>query len=392
MKKLIILIATFMMVSSIQAAKKLDLKEITSGSFAASYVSGVNPIEGTDLYASISKDGKQIVSYSFKTGKQVAVLFDAEACKAPFQTVNGYVLSPDGKRMLVLTKRKSIYRRSFTAEYFIYDLAGKSLFKLSEGENQQVATWSPDSRHVAFVRENNLFITDGKKEVQVTTDGKFNEVINGIPDWVNEEEFGFNKAFAWNADGTALSWIRYDESKVKTYSLQLFCGQKPALSDNTDYPGEYSYKYPKAGQDNSVVSLWSYDVKNQTTARMNVPLATDGYIPRLKPAPDAKSMIAFTLNRHQDELNLYSFNPFTGEAQLLIKESVPKYVKEEVVEWTYVGNRYILLPSDRDGFMHLYLYDIRGKLIKQVEKGDYEVTDVYGMNEKTGDIFSRPAC
>lgn len=387
MKKLIIFIATFMMVSSIQAAEKLDLEDITSRCFTASYVSGVNPIEGTDLYASISNDGSQIVSYSFKTGKQVTVLFDAAACKAPFESVDGYELSPDGKRMLILTKRKSIYRRSFTAEYFIYDIASKSLLKLSDGENQQVATWSPDSRHVAFVRENNLFITDGKKEVQVTNDGRFNEIINGIPDWVNEEEFGFNKAFAWNADGTALSWIRYDESKVKTYSLQLFCGQKPALKQYADYPGEYSYKYPKAGQDNSVVSLWSYDVKAGKTVRMNVPLASDGYIPRVKQAPDAKSMIAFTMNRHQDELNLYSFNPFTGEAKLVIKESVPKYVKEEVVEWTRVGNKYILLPSDRDGFMHLYLYDIKGKLIRQVEKGDYEVTDVYGMNEKTGDIY-----
>ena len=170
MKKLIIFIATFMMVSSIQAAEKLDLEDITSRCFTASYVSGVNPIEGTDLYASISNDGSQIVSYSFKTGKQVTVLFDAAACKAPFESVDGYELSPDGKRMLILTKRKSIYRRSFTAEYFIYDIASKSLLKLSDGENQQVATWSPDSRHVAFVRENNLFITDGKKEVQVTNE------------------------------------------------------------------------------------------------------------------------------------------------------------------------------------------------------------------------------
>ena len=108
------------------------------------------------------------------------------------------------------------------------------------------------------------------------------------------------------------------------------------------------------------MSLWSYDVKAGKTVRMNVPLASDGYIPRVKQAPDAKSMIAFTMNRHQDELNLYSFNPFTGEAKLVIKESVPKYVKEEVVEWTRVGNKYILLPSDRDGFMHLYLYDIKG--------------------------------
>ena len=223
------------------AAEKLDLKQIATGEFAASYVTGINPIEGTDLYASISQDGKQVVSYSFKTGKQVSVLFDTDAAKAPFQSVDGYVMSPDGKKMLVMTKRTPVYRRSFKAEYFIYDIARKKLSKLSEGENQQVATWAPDSRHIAFVRDNNLFVTDGEKEVQVTKDGKFNEVINGIPDWVYEEEFSFNRAFAWNADGTALGWIRFDESQVKTYSLQLFKGLEPEKKEFADYPGEYSY-------------------------------------------------------------------------------------------------------------------------------------------------------
>ena len=190
MKRFSVLIASIMMVSAMQAAEKLDLKAITSGEFSASYVTGFNPIEGTDLYASISNDGKQVVSYSFKTGKQVAVLFDVEAAKAPMKSVDGYVISPDGKKMLVFTKRKPVYRRSFKAEYFIYDIASKTIKKLSEGENQQVATWSPDSRHVAFVKDNNIFVTDGQKEVQVTKDGKFNKVINGIPDWVYEEEIG----------------------------------------------------------------------------------------------------------------------------------------------------------------------------------------------------------
>ena len=168
MKRFSVLIASIMMVSAMQAAEKLDLKAITSGEFSASYVTGINPIEGTDLYASISNDGKQVVSYSFKTGKQVAVLFDVEAAKAPMKSVDGYVISPDGKKMLVFTKRKPVYRRSFKAEYFIYDIASKTIKKLSQGENQQVATWSPDSRHVAFVKDNNIFVTDGQKEVQVT--------------------------------------------------------------------------------------------------------------------------------------------------------------------------------------------------------------------------------
>ena len=324
MKRFSVLIASIMMVSAMQAAEKLDLKAITSGEFSASYVTGINPIEGTDLYASISNDGKQIVSYSFKTGKQVAVLFDVDAAKAPMQSVEGYVISPDGKKMLIFTKRKAVYRRSFKAEYFIYNIASKTIKKLSEGENQQVATWSPDSRHVAFVKDNNIFVTDGEKEVQVTKDGKFNEIINGIPDWVYEEEFTFNRAFAWNADGTSIGWIRFDESHVKTYSLQLFEGSNPTRKEFHDYPGEYSYKYPKAGQDNSKVSLWSYDMKSGKTIALDVPVDADGYYPRIKTSPDANSLIVYTMNRHQDDMRLYSVNPFTGKSKQLIQEIVPK--------------------------------------------------------------------
>ena len=380
-----------MMASVMQAAEKLDLKSITSGAFSASYVTGINPIEGTDLYASISSDGKQVVSYSFKTGKQVAVLFDVEAAKAPMKSVEGYVMSPDGKKMLVFTKSKAVYRRSFKAEYFIYDIARKTIKKLSEGENQQVATWSPDSRHIAFVKDNNIFVTDGEKEVQVTKDGKFNEVINGIPDWVYEEEFAFNRAFAWNADGTSLGWIRFDESHVKTYSLQLFEGAKPTRSEFHDYPGEYSYKYPKAGQDNSKVSLWSYDMKTGKTLALDVPVDADGYYPRIKTTPDANSLIVYTMNRHQDCLRLYNANTTTGETSLLLEESVEKYVKSEAMGDIAIMKDYILVPSDRDGHLHLYLYNKEGKLLRQIEKGDYDVTAIYGYDAATGNTYFQAA-
>ena len=380
-----------MMVSAIEAAERLDLKTITSGGFAASYVTGINPMEGSDLYASISSNGKQIISYSFKSGKQVQVIFDIGEAKAPFESIDGYVISPDGKQLLVATKRKAVYRRSYKAEFYIYNIGSKQLTKLSEGEDQQVATWSPDSKHVAFVKGNNLYVTDGKTEKQITSDGKFNEIINGIPDWVYEEEFAFNKAFAWNADGTAIGWIRFDESQVKQYSLQMFEGDKPRRTEYHEYPGEYSYKYPKAGQDNSKVSLWSYDMKSGKTLQLNVPLDADGYYPRIKTSPDANSLIVYTMNRHQDDMRLYSVNPFTGSSKMLIRENVKKYVKEEVVEQSIVGKKTILLPSDRDGYMHLYLYDLNGKLIRQVEKGDYDVTDIYGMDEKTGDVYFQAA-
>lgn len=392
MRKCVFIIAAIMMASTTTwAADRLELKDITSGVFSAKYAGGSNPIEGTDQYASFSQDGKQIVKRSFKTGEQTAVLFDIEKSKAPFERMSGYTISPDGQKILIYTKSKAVYRRSFKAEYYIYNIGDNTLTKLSEGESQQVATWSPDSKHVAFVKDNNLYVTDGSKETQITKDGKFNEVINGIPDWVYEEEFSFNRAFAWNADGTSIGWIRFDESQVKTYSLQMFQGAKPTRKEYATYPGEYSYKYPKAGEDNSKVSLWSYNLKDGKTIALNVPVDADGYYPRILTSPDANSLIVYTMNRHQDNLNLYAVNPFTGTSKLLIKESVEKYVKEEAMEGIIIGKKNILMPSDRDGYMHLYLYDLNGKLVRQIEKGNYDVLNVYGMNEKTGDIYFQAA-
>lgn len=392
MKKLLVFCAAILMATTIRAGKDLDLEAITSGEFSAQYISGINPIEGTDQYVSVSVDGKKIVKYSFKTGKQTAVLFDISQAKGDsFDKLDGYIMSPDGKKLLIRTHNKPVYRRSYKAEFFVYDIASKTLKKLSSGETQQVPTWAPDSKHIAFVRDNNIFITDGIHETQVTNDGKFNHIINGIPDWVNEEEFGFNKAYAWSADGSCISWIKYDESRVKTYSLQLFKGMMPENAEYEVYPGEYSYKYPKAGEDNSMVSVWTYDVKSKAIKQLQIPVEADGYIPRILPTQDKNRIIVYTMNRHQDVFNLYAVNPSTGNVKLLIKESVPKYVKEEAMEGVRIGKDHILLLSDRDGYMHLYLYDKNGKLLRQVEKGNYDVTDVYGYDEKNGDVYFQAA-
>lgn len=228
-------------------------------------------------------------------------------------------------------------------------------------------------------------------ESQVTKDGKFNEVINGIPDWVNEEEFGFNTALTFNADGTMLCWIRYDESAVQQYSLQLFKGLKPERQEYAVYPGSYSYKYPKAGETNSVVTAWSYDIKSHRTQKLAVPLDADGYMPRILPTSDADRIMVYTMNRHQDVLNLYTVNPRSTVARLLIKESVPKYVKEEAMAAIKVGSNTILLPSDRDGYMHLYLYNQNGQLLRKIAPGNYDITDVYGYDETTGDVYYQAA-
>lgn len=396
MRKLLIsTIALFMSVSFVSASEKLDLKTITSGKLAAQRMSGLIQINGTDQYARIIDDGKKIVQYSFKTGKETAVLFDAEHTQGEkVESVDGYIMSPDGRKMLIQTKTKYIYRRSFTANFYIYTIQSRKLERLSDGGPQQVPTWSPDGTQVAFVRENNIFLVKllyDNSESQVTKDGKFNEIINGIPDWVNEEEFEFNKALCFNADGTMICWIKYDERDVKEYSLQMFRGMKPSLDEYAVYPGSYSYKYPKAGEDNAKVSAWSYDIKSHQTYKLDVPLDNDGYLPRILPTNDASKILVYAMNRHQDQLNIYTVNPRSTIAQLLIKESVPKYVKEEVLNSALVGDSHLLLPSDRDGYMHLYVYNMNGTMERKVGDGNYDITAVYGYDEATGDVYYQAA-
>lgn len=396
MKRLFLTItALLMFVATMSAGGKLTLPDITSGKFAAKTVNGINPIEGTDTYARISQDGERVVCCSFKTGKELSVLFDVKntmGCK--IDGFDDYVLSPDGKRMLIQTKTERIYRRSFKADFYIYNIESRRLDRLSDGDKQQIPTWSPDGQQVAFVRGGNIFLVKllyDNAEIQVTKDGKFNEVINGLPDWVNEEEFGFNSALTFNADGTMICWIRYDESKVKTYSLEMYKGMKPAKEEYAAYHGFYSYKYPKAGEDNSTVSAWSYDIKSHKINRLQVPLDADGYMPRIKPTNDPMRIVVYTMNRHQDDLCLYAVNPRSTVAQLIIKEHVDKYVREEAMEGVkFVGDK-ILLPSDRSGYTKLYIYNMNGQLQRTIGDGNYDITSVYGYDPKTGDVYYQAA-
>jgi len=381
--------------SNVSADNKITLKDVTGKTFTPKYITGVDPIKGTDRYASISNDGRQIIEYAFKTGNQTRVLFDiANTHGESIKQLDGYTLSPDGKRMLIQTNTHKIYRRSFTADYYIYTIQSRKLEKLSTGGPQQIPTWSPDGNQIAFVRDNNIFLVKllyDNAESQITKDGKFNEIINGVPDWVYEEEFSTNRSLCFTADSRMLCWIKYDERKVKEYSLQLFMGSHPTMKANEVYPGTYTYKYPKAGEDNSIVSVWSYEIQTHKTNRLQVPLEGDGYIPRIKSTNDANRIIVFTMNRHQDVLNLYAVNPRTTLSQLLIKEQGDKYVKEEAMEGIAIGQNSILLPSDRDGYMHLYLYNMNGSLIRKIGDGNYDITSIYGYDETTGDVYYQAA-
>ena len=377
--------------SGMRAGEKLSLKAITRGEFRSEMMQAVRPLADGETYGQMSADGKRVESYSFRTGQQVAVLFDvATARGAKLDQVDDYIMSPDGRRMLIQTQTKPIYRHSFTAVYYIYDIRNNKLEPLSDGGPQQTPVFSPDGNQIAFVRDNNIFLVKllfDNAESQVTKDGKCNEIINGIPDWVYEEEFSTNSSMVFSADSKQIVWIRYDERAVKQYSMQLFKGLAPERKEFAEYPGAYTYKYPVPGQVNSQVSVWSYDIQSRQTRQIDVPFDADGYIPRIKATSDPTKIAVFTMNRHQDKLRIYMANPLSTVCQLAIEDQVDKYIKEEVLEDVQITDKHILLPSERDCYNHLYLYNLNGQLQRQIVTDKYEVTSVYGFDEQTGDTY-----
>ena len=392
MKRIAIMCASLLVAAAqALAGNKLDIKSIASGEFWGERLSAVRPMADGETYAQISDDGKRIVKYSFKTGKQVGVVFDADKAKgAKVATVDGYIMDPTGRNVLIQTQTTPIYRNSFTAVYYIYNIANNRLTPLSDGGPQQTPLFSPDGQQIAFVRDNNIFLVKllyDNAETQVTTDGKRNEIINGIPDWVNEEEFANSRSMVFTADGQQICWVRYDESRVKQYSMQLFKGMSPEKEEYAEYPGFYTYKYPIAGEDNSTVGVFSYDIKSRQTRRLQLPLDADGYVPRIITTKDPTKIAVMTLNRHQDNLSIYMANPLTTVCQLALSEKADKYVDCMSVTDTKIVGDYILMPSDRDGYTHLYLYSLGGKLLRKIGDGKACVTDVYGIDEATGDVY-----
>lgn len=371
---------------------KIKLQDVTNGVYWPKQIDGVNPMNDGESYTQLSPDHKRIVRHSFKTGKEIATVFDVETArgskKLPY--IDGYIMSPDEHRILIQTETKGIYRRSYTAVYYIYDVRNNTLEPLSEGGPQQVPLFSPDGNVIAFARGNNLFLVKllfGNAEVQVTKDGKFNEVINGLPDWVNEEEFTTNRSFDFSADSKVLAWVRYDESQVPIYSMQEFKGLYPARSEFDAYPGTYDYKYPVAGQKNSEVNVMTFDIKNRVTRTLDVPLDKDGYIPRIKFTSDPTKLAVITLNRHQSQMDVYMANPLSKVCKLVLREKNEKYVRETAYTQMKFYDGHFSLLSERSGFQHLYWYNLGGQLEAQITKGNFEVTDFYGYDARTGSFY-----
>ena len=249
MKRLFFLIAIVCIFASVHAAGEIQLTDLCRGAYYARQIYGVNPLLDGESYSQMTDGGKKIVRKSFRTGEQTGIIFDADNIKTRIQLphIDGYIMSPNEQNILLQTETQSIYRHSRTAQYYIYNVKNRTVARLSDGGPQEVPLWSRDGNMVAFVREGNLFLVKllfNNSESQITKDGKFNEVINGKPDWVNEEEFSFNRSFDFNEDNTMIAWIRYDETEVPMFSFPWYKGLKPELKEYAQYPGSYDYKYP----------------------------------------------------------------------------------------------------------------------------------------------------
>ena len=378
------LLAAALMVAVVVAAQQITLDDVVNYKYYPASVREARPMADGESYSCVSDDGRRIERCSFKTGETLEVLFDAATARgASVRHVEGYIVAPDERNILIETNRTRIYRRSATSTYYIYNVKNKTLAPLSNGGPQECPKFSPDGNQIAFVRDNNIFLVKllfNNAESQITKDGERNKVINGKPDWVYEEEFSFNCAFDFSADSEMLAWIRFDESAVKTFSFPCYRGSHPSMDDYALYPGVFEYKYPKAGEENSKVSVLTYDIKSRVTRTMQVPLDADGYIPRIQFTGEKDQLMVLTLNRHQDRLDFYAVNARSTTAQLILREENKCYVDEAAyAHLDFSGNQFVLL-SERDGYQHMYLYTIGGQLVRQLTSGHYEVTAYYGTD------------
>lgn len=344
-------------------------------------------IDGESYYQMRGMD--KIVKVSFKTGAE-QVVFDASTARdCNISQWSGFAMSPDESKILLYANSELIYRHSFRADYYVYELRHNKMTKLSKAGGEEIATFSPDGRMVAYVHDNNIYIKklDYGTEVAVTTDGKKNSVINGVPDWVYQEELAMTNSLAWSPDNLTLSFIRWDESNVKTYPLQMYKSACNPIKANELYPGMYEYKYPKAGCENATVSVISYDVENRTLKTMNVPMVKDDYIAKIVYGKTSDRLMVTKLNRHQNEITLYAVNPRSKVAKSIYSEKSDTWLNYSMLTEAVYYDNFFIIRSEKSGWAHLYQYSNGGALMKQLTKGEWNVTEYYGYNPTTKSFY-----
>ncbi len=358
------------------------LSDIISGKYKPQVLPEMVALTDGSGYAVLEDDC--IFAYSYQTGKVMDTLFDASTAKLlKIADVEGFVLPEAGKYLLVYNNAKQIYRHSFTADYYIFNTERKELKLLGEGMRNPV--FSPNGRYIAFARENNLFIhkLDFGTEVAVTTDGAVGEIINGTTDWLYEEEFGVTHLYAFSPDNKQLAFVRFDETEVPAFRWQ------DMLTEG--YPADQSLKYPRAGEPNAKVSVVAYDIQYKSLKTMNLGAAADedSYIPRIMWTNNAEQLSIFVLNRNQNKLEMLFANPkSTVCKRAYYEESKNVYINyEQIDEWQFLADNSFIAVNETNGYRHAYLYSATGQKLKQLTSGEFDVTDVYGYDEKTQTLY-----
>ena len=342
-------------------------------------------------YLTLAPDHRSVVRFDTKTGNQLEVYLDLNSTReSRLEFIDGFAISADASKVMVWTNTEYVYRRSFTAEYYIYDTHSRLLRPLSsQHARQQSPLISPNGRMVAFVADNNIYIKklDYNSEVAVTADGAPGSIINGIPDWVYEEEFTTTCSMTWAPDNLNLCYLRYDESAVPTFDMQRYCGSCSPNPGLDLYPQTWSYKYPVAGQVNSVVTLHSYDVETRKVKTIDLPDNRIEYIPAIAYGPDENSLIVATLNREQNHYEIYKVNPKSTVCKSLYVEDSKTWITPESYENLHLGADGFVVLSWRNGRHQLYKYNYNGVETGQIAPGDYDITAYYGCDPAGAHIF-----
>jgi dipeptidyl-peptidase-4 len=362
--------------------KQITLEEIWDGTFSQEGLKSLESLNNGTEYIVLNQDKRNATSsidvYDYKSGEKKASLLNS-ADLEEISKFQGYELSANEAKILLGTQMDQIYRHSSKGIFYVYDIASKSLQKLSENKIQE-PTFSPDASMVAYVFDNNLYIKTlaTGEEIQITADGKKNEIINGVTDWVYEEEFAFVRAFDWNKTGTKIAYLRFDETNVPEFSMSIY--------GEDLYPKTSTFKYPKAGEENSVVSLQIYDLKSANSSQVELGNYKDFYIPRIDWTNDAKILSVQVLNRHQNNLDLIFVNSEKNEVKVVMNETDKAYV-DITDNLTFLEDNSYIWTSEKDGYNHIYHYDKNGKLMDQITKGNWEVTNYYGFDAKTKRVY-----
>ena len=372
------------------------LYDITDGKFKVKTIDIPRSMNDGEHYTLMVND-KAIVKYNYKTGATVDTLFSISRLKnSPIKQISGYEFSPNEGRMLVYTNVKKRYRRTFTADYYVFDVKRNELQTLSENGPQEVPLFSPDSRYIAFARENNLFMKklDFNTETQLTKDGQVGTIINGTPDWVYEEEFTKTRYFEWSPDSKLIAFVRFDESKVPKYSYIQYKENATDKDNLTLYPLIVEFKYPKAGENNSKVSVCVYDDYSKSIKTMKLSDEDqDFYIPGIRWTNSIDQLAVFKLNRNQNRLEMLLANPRSTLTKLVLRQDDKYYVDYENIDFVHFSadNQTFIGVSEQDGYRHIYQYNINGTVLKQLTKGKWDVTDVYGYDEKKQVVYYQSA-